>query len=217
MKNRKVLFLDMDGTLYPVEQSSFLESEIHNQIRERTIKYICKKLGFDFKKAEEIFEMLMEEYPKYYSVGLKKLYGLERREYLDYVWNMDASKLIRPQTDLRKLLKELSSFYEIYLVSDAPKIWIENVSNFLNIKDLLKDKFSGTDLNKKKKEGLFKELIDRVDCSPENIFMVGDEEDVDIIPAKKERINTIHVNKNNESPAKYKIKNLSELRKILLG
>lgn len=217
MENKKILFLDMDGTLYPIEKTSFLESEIHNQIRERTIEYICKKLKFGLKKAEEIFEMLMEKYPKYYSVGLKKLYGLERREYLDYVWNMDASKLIKPQINLRKLLEELSLRYEIYLVSDAPKVWIESVSNFLNIDELLKGKYSGTDLNKKKKEGLFKELINQFNCSPENVFMVGDEEDVDIIPANNEGINTIYLGKNNESSAKQKIRNIAELKKILLN
>lgn len=216
MQDKKILFLDMDGTLYPIEKRSFLDSPIHDQIKERTILYICRKLGFKNEKAEKIFHMLMQKYPKYYSIGLNKLYGLERREYLDFVWNMDASDLIKPQKKLRSFIKLLSSKYDIYLISDAPKVWIENVSKFLDINDLLKGKFSGTDLNKKKKEGLFEYLIYLIKVFPKDIFMVGDEEDVDILPAKNLGIKTIHICNGKQSQADYQADNLFEIKKILL-
>ncbi|MFH1823126.1 MAG: HAD family hydrolase [archaeon] len=212
--NKKILFLDMDGTLYPIEKGSFLKSKTHDQIKKRTIQYICEKLNFSQEKAEEIFDLLMKDYPKYYSVGLKELYGLERREYLDFVWDMNASKLINVEKETIELIRLLSEKYDIYLVSDAPKIWIENVSQYLGISNLLKGKFSGTDLNKKKKEGLFEDLISLVQKNPNEIFMVGDEEEVDIIPAKKLGINTIFIGK--ESSADYNIEKLSEIKNILL-
>ncbi|MDE1848647.1 MAG: HAD family hydrolase [Nanoarchaeota archaeon] len=214
---RKVLFLDMDGTLYPIEQASFLCSPVHDQIRERTIKYICEKSGKNLEEAKKIFEKLMKDYPKCYSFGLEEWFGFNRKEYLDYSWNMEASKLIKPQPELRYLLKDFSEKYDIYLVSDAPGIWIKNVINFLGIGTFLKGQFSGTDLNKNKKEGLFRELLIKTSSPPREAYMVGDEDDIDIMPANKEGIITIHITKDKGSSGHYKANNLKEARDILMS
>lgn len=212
----KVILIDMDGTLYPIQEESFLLSPVHKEIQRRSIEFISNSLNVSLKKSHEIFMEVKKDYPKLYSIGLKKRYGIDRRKYLNYVWDIKPSDFVKFPKGVKNLLLELSKKYTLCLVSDAPKIWINNLLRNFQIEDLFINKFSGTDLNKKKKEGLFDYVLETLNLPPENVVMIGDEEDTDMIPAKNSKILTIFLGEEKKFKADYNIKSIFDLKVILL-
>ena len=100
-------------------------------------------------------------------------------------------------------------------MSDAPCIWINNVLNELDINIFFKNKiFSGEGNKRKIFNNRFDELIKKYNFKPEQIVTIGDQEESDIIPAKKLGIKTIYINNKKSKIADVSIKNLENLESI---
>lgn len=215
-KKIKVILIDMDGTLYPIQEESFLLSPVHNEIQRRSIEFISKSLNINPEKSRKIFIEIKKDYPKLYSVGLKERYGINRKKYLDYSWNINPRDFVKLPKGIKNLLSELCKKYSLYLVSDAPEVWINNLLRNFDIENLFTGKFSGTDLNREKKEGLFIHVLKTLNLSPNNVIMIGDEKDTDMIPAKNSGISTIFLGSEKEFKADYNIRSIFDLKNILL-
>ena len=214
MSGRREIFFDIDGTLYPIE-GSFFDSPLNKEIEKRTILYISKNLKTSGGRAEEIFQSIKAQYPKIYSFGLEKEYEFSREEYLNFAWNVNPPNVISQQEWIAPFMSKLQKQNNLYIMSDAPSVWISNILRYFKINKYFKKTFSGGDTKLKKKTGLFDYALSKIRANLNNYVMVGDEKDTDILPARKAGIKTVYVGQERCFSADYNIKSLQNLEDLL--
>lgn len=218
-KFKKLMIFDMDGTLYNFKQGSFGKSDLKKKIIARAKTFVKDKLNKTDSEADKILQKIVSEYGEHISVGLEKKYGINRIEYFNSVWNINPKGLVKPTPELRSFLSRLiDRGYNIVIVSDAPRVWITNVLEYLKIADFFDGKiFSGESDNRKAFVNIFDNLMKRLNYQPKDCIVIGDQEKTDIIPAKESGATAIFVNNQKESKlADYSIKSILDLKKILI-
>lgn len=108
---RYVLF-DLDETLYPASNG------LMSAIGERMRKFIEKKYGLSPQEAHA----LQKRYWEQYGTTLRGLYienGLDPREYLAYVHDVDVAQFVHPDPQLRAVLEQIPMTKVIVTNADA--------------------------------------------------------------------------------------------------
>jgi len=215
-KNKKTIILDMDGTLYRLKGGSFGNSKLKEVILRNIKIFIAQKLKKDEKGAGTILKTITSKYKECVSVGLEKEYGIDRFEYFEYVWNIDPKTLIDFNPDLKKLLKGLKQNYNIVLISDAPRVWVNKILEFLEIEEVFEELvYSGEGDTRKEFGNGFSLRIKEMGVQPSNCISVGDQEHTDIIPAKKIGFKTVYVGEKAKSTADCSIADINSLERAL--
>ncbi len=215
---KKTIIFDLDGTLYNFKEGSIKKSGLYKKILENTKKYIIKKFGKSEKEAKVLLEKILKEYGENISIALEKKFGINRYDYFSTVWDIPAKDYINAKNHkLRKILLEIQNDFDLLLLSDAPKIWIEKVLKELKINDIFESRIlSGEGDTRKIFNNVFEKVIKNLKVKPKDCIVVGDQVETDIIPAKKIGIKTIFINQNkNCALADYSIKNILEIKKAL--
>ena len=206
---------DLDGTLYPYKGNSFKDTSLYKALKQRSLEFISKKLSIGIKEATEKYNFIAKKYNFILSNGFKKEYGLDRTEYLNFAWNMDPTQHIEKDARLISMLEELSRTHDLFILSDAPSIWINKLLEFFEVGDYFKGIFSGGDNNVRKKSGLYLHALQTLNADPKNVIMVGDECLVDVVIPKKLGIATCLVGDVVSGESDYKIGDILRLREIL--
>ncbi|MDO8436061.1 MAG: HAD family hydrolase [bacterium] len=219
MENRKKLIIfDLDGTLYKLKGGSFKRSGIYKEVLKNTEQYIIDKLNKTKREAKLILKKIIKEYDESISIGLEEKFKIDRYAYFNATWNISAQKYIKINLGLRTKLLKIKNNFDLALVSDAPRVWIKNVLKELKIENIFTDNniFSGEGNIRKEFGNAFNKIIKVLNIKPEYCIAIGDQEETDIIPAKKIGIKTILINRRNKTGvADYVIKDISELKKLL--
>jgi len=214
MKAKQTIILDMDGTIYQFNGGSFRESGIYTYIRKNSIDFISNKLDKNILEAENIFENILETHGSTLglSVGLEREFGLNRFEYFDFAWNLNAGEFVAANLEIKPLLFRLQQEYDLVLLSDAPRVWVNNVLEYFDIRTFFGNNiFSGEGDIRKEYDNAFQNLINKVGVAPTCCISVGDQEKTDISPAKKLGMKTVFVGKDDSSVADFSISCLNEL------
>jgi len=195
MKSKlKTIIFDLDGTLYELEGGSFRSSPLSQKVRDNAQKYIADKLSKTPAEAQVILEDIISRYREDISIGLEKEFDLDRYDYFQTVWNISAKGIVKPNGRLRGVLERLNSNYRLVLVSDAPQVWINNVLQELDVKDLFDNYiFSGEGNSRKGFNNAFSQVLASLEIMPGECWTVGDQETTDIIPAKGLGLKTIFI------------------------
>ena len=123
---------------------------------------------------------------------MAKRYGITRREFFDIVWNINPKKIIRNSKFQVKAIRDIAKQYKkLFLLTGAPRVWMENVLGFLKLEDLFERKYHGEMFEKK--DEIFKTLANEFD--PKTILSVGDQFETDLKPAQELGIKTLLVQK----------------------
>jgi putative hydrolase of the HAD superfamily len=216
-KKKKLLIFDMDGTLYNFKEGSFRKSGLRKKVLKNAELFIAKKLSKSRAEAKIILNGIEKKYGEDISIAIEKEYGVNRYEYFDTVWDIPARKFIEKNTKLKSFLLDIAKAYDYVLVSDAPKVWIKNVLDELKISDLFEGKIYSGERKKRKGFGnIFEYLAKRLKYKPENCVVIGDQENTDIIPAKKCGMNAVLIGKQTRNTkADYTISNILGFKKIV--
>ncbi len=209
---KKIIIFDLDGTLYELKGDSYDKSLLKKEVVKNAEKYITKKLRVSNFEAKKILIEIKKKYNEGISIGLEKEYGLSRYDYFNNVWDINASKLVRYDASLCKTLNKLSKNYELIILSDAPRVWMQNVFKALKIGKYFKKNniFSGESDIRKSFGNAFEYILRIKKVKPENCISVGDQLNTDILPAKKLGMKTIYINKKiKKSDADFTIKNIN--------
>lgn len=215
--SKKFLILDMDGTLYQFKEGSFKKSKLQKEILKRAQQFLVKELSMDNNIAKKKISEIINKYGENISIGFEKEYKINRLKYFNYTWNIPAKKFIKKQTVIKKLIIGWKKNFNIILLSDSPKLWIKNVLKELELYNILKsDIFSGEGNYRKIFKNVFPEIIKKYNSRAENFIVVGDQEETDIIPAKKNGMTTVFISRKEVlKSADFNIKNIFELDRIL--
>lgn len=214
MKNQKKLIIfDLDGTLYELRGGSFKKSSLQRRVIKNAQNFIATRLAKSNFEAQRILSDVQKQYGEEISIGLEKEFGLNRYDYFNTVWNISARRIVNKEPGLRRSLLILKKTYNLALVSDAPLVWINSVFKELKIRDLFgKNIFSGEGNRRKGFSNAFSSVTRELKVRPSNCIVVGDQEETDIIPAKKLGMLSVFINRRKRSRvADINIKSISEL------
>jgi len=216
-RNKQLIILDLDGTLYDFKEGSFKMSGLNKIILRNAEKYIMNKLHKTKKEATLILRKILKKYGENISIGLEKEFSINRFDYFNSVWNINAKKFIKFDSSVRKILLKISGHYDYLLISDAPMIWIKSVLKELNVADVFSKKIISGEGDQRKIFGnIFHMILGDYKINPENCVAIGDQEKTDIIPAKKLGMRTIFISKKKSSRyADYNIRKFKEITKVL--
>lgn len=215
---RPLVIFDLDGTLYRFREGSFKRSRLRRAILKRAEDYIATKLNISGREAGEVLKKITAEWKEHISISLEKRYGLSRYEYFNTVWNLPAKPFIKKDSFLLGVLRELAKRYDFALVSDAPLVWIRNVLKELRVGSFFKGRvFSGESDVRKAFGNAIQIVAKKLKKNSRQCIVVGDQEETDIIPAKRYGATTVlvSVRPRKFSKADYVIRGINELPMVL--
>ena len=206
----------MDGTLYKFKGDSFRNSGLYGVVIENTVSYICNKLGKTKLEAQEVLDAILKKYGNSISIGLENEFKIDRYDYFNSVWNINAKKYVKFDSTISAFLLELQKNFDLVLLSDAPVIWISRVLDYLGIMEIFKNNiFSGEGDARKEFGNAFEKICKTMNIKVNRCIVIGDQEETDIIPAKKIGMKAVFIGKSKNSIADYTINNIHELKKLV--
>ena len=166
LKNKKILLLDLDGTVYQDLEAVF------GQVSKLMTKYISEKLKIDLKKAKE----LQTNYFYKYNTSLNGLmihHDIPPLEFLNYVHNIDLS-FMKKDLILREQLEKLDMRKLIFTNGSADHA--KNILSHLGIEDLFEGIFDITDAKyqPKPEPNAFDLMVKKFGINPKDTIYVED-------------------------------------------
>jgi HAD superfamily hydrolase (TIGR01509 family) len=208
-RDNQLLIFDLDGTLYELEGGSYEESPLSDHVQSRKKEFFRKKLGED--SVEETLSRLADRYGQDTSLAVENEYGVDRREYFDFVWDIDPEKIINPRGSIEEVM-DLP--YRKAVLTTSPNIWATRALDDLGISEEFEYIQTGEADERKPKKSAYWKLLNKLEEEPEESIMIGDQENHDIIPANSIGISTVYIG-GSSAKADYEIDNLDELIDIL--
>ncbi len=102
MKNYRVLFLDLDDTLYPPETG------LWKAIRDRIQGYLTERMGFSAAEAEQLRGQYLHRYGTTLE-GLRRHHQVDPEDYLHFVHDIPVEEVLRPDPALRDMLQRIKA------------------------------------------------------------------------------------------------------------
>lgn len=197
LTNKSILIFDMDGTLYQQDgdNGTFTNSSLFKKVMENSAKFVINRERCTKKRAEELVQKALVTDTIGISSFMADRYGITRAEFFDVVWNIDPAKILRGFNTQKKIIKKLkANDLRLFLLTGAPRIWMENVLNFLGIINLFERKYNGEMFGKK--DEIFNKLVNEFD--PKCLLSIGDQFDSDLKPAQDLKIAILEIKKPND-------------------
>jgi|GEM_PF-899505 len=214
----KLIIFDMDGTLYEYEGASFSQSGAYQEVLKNATLFIAKKLGKTIIEAELVLNDIKERWGEQISLALEKEHGISREEYFNTVWDIKAEEYIKMNDELKPFLEKLSQKYQLVVLTDAPTVWVKNVLEALGVEKIFNGNiFDGTGDARKGSGVAFERVLKNFSFTPAEVFMIGDQENIDIQPAKNAGLVTVYLNKSGQKSdyADFSITSLFDLQYVL--
>ena len=208
----KVISFDLDGTL--------VKSTYANSVwLEGLPKLYAKEKNLPL---EDVKKYIFKEYEKV---------GENRKEWYDIDWwfkhfnlNFDWQNLldeyrytVEIYPDTKKVLKKLSKKFDLIIISNAKREFIDIQVNETKIKPYFSHIFSSiSDFDTvKKKPSVYKQICDKINIKPDEMIHVGDSKEFDYESPRKLGIKSIYINREKEIKNKDIINSLNDLTNIL--
>jgi len=210
---KKLIVFDLDGTLYKLRGGSYNKSPLKKKVLVNAQNFVALKLSKNKTEAKNIINLIQKKYGEQISIGLEKEFGINRYDYFNTVWDIPAKGIVRRTKNLRGLLLSLKKECRLVIVSDAPLVWIKNVLKELGIEDIFQGMvFSGEGDRRKEFDNIFYYISKTLKISPLDCIVIGDQEDTDVIPAKKLCMKTVFIHSKLQSrEADLSIKSIQSL------
>lgn len=189
-KQRNVLVLDMDGTLYDLIQNdgsparNYFGSKLRTKVEKKAVDFVSALGNVDGFEAQSIVEEGLQD-----SVGLSNFisrkFRIPRQVYFESVWDLDPEGLIELGDGIVDEIYRLSGGVfgsdkiKLVLLTSAPKVWMNNILNYLGLDEVFELKYTGEDFSDKIE--IFELLAGRY--NPRQILSMGDQLQTDIEPA----------------------------------
>ena len=202
---------DMDGTLYSLG-GTYLTSPLFIEIHSRIDSFIQKQLGLNSTEVSLEKERLMNIYGEHLSIALEKEHGIDRMLFFNTLWDVEVEKFVPKNPALKELFSRLNG--NVAILTNAPRIWADKVLKHLEIFDLVNPLiFTGEGDVRKPNPQQFIQVCQALDVEAKNVCSIGDQEESDIIPAKKLGMKTVIVGKSNH--ADFEIDSIADFEKLL--
>jgi putative hydrolase of the HAD superfamily len=157
---------DLDNTLYPTG------STIYDVIGARMTDYIARAAGVDAETALDLREAYFQRYGATLS-GLIKHHGVDGRDFLDYVHDVDLS-IVDPDPELAELIARLDGPRLVF--TNGARSYAERITTRMGLGGLFHDLFDieAAGFVPKPQRGAFEALIARHGVDPTRTVMFED-------------------------------------------
>lgn len=195
-QQRKVVIFDMDGTLYQLDGNNcgYSGSTLETKVLENCRRFIRQKENISDSQTESVINQGLQD-----RIGLSNFlaqrYNITRKQYFDEVWDIDPQGIVFSyQIPVEAVTKLSQTAKKLILLTSAPQIWQQRVTEFLGISQCFESVYTGEDFNQKKE--IFSMLAQRYE--PSKILSIGDQEPTDIAPAAALELSTLLVSNPND-------------------
>jgi len=191
-RDKKIIF-DMDGTLYPYRLSAETGlPKLHSDLNQRVLEFFRNEFAVDDETAKLMYEEINEQYDGSLSIGLERLYGVDRYRFFADTWVADPQDYMKIDLVLAKKLMSMRG--DVLLLTAAPRVWATRVLDYLGLSGVFEEKVitGEPDLRKPNPE-VFQQAARILESEPSSIISVGDQNHSDILPAKSLGMVTIIV------------------------
>lgn len=191
MHKARVIFLDLDDTLYP-QTSGLWEA-----IGERILSYMTDRVGIAGAEADRLRAKYLHQYGTTLN-GLREEHHIDPHDYLDYVHDVSIEDYIHPDPVLKRILAEIQQKRVIF--TNASPAHAQRVLHRLGIEDHIDDIIDIVRLdfvNKPSAEAYTRALAIMDESDPSSCVLVDDRID-NLLPGAAMGMATILV--GNKSP-----------------
>jgi putative hydrolase of the HAD superfamily len=122
----RVLFIDLDDTLYPSD------SGIWGMIRERMQQYMLDEMGFPPEEVPTLRHRLWKQYGTTLR-GLQMEYEVDMADFLDYVHDIPVEEHLQPDPELSQFLNSLPQ--RKFIFTNAHTTHAKRVMDLLEVTD----------------------------------------------------------------------------------
>ncbi len=214
----ELIIFDMDGTLYTFDSSgkddAIFNTGFYREIEQRGIEFIMRRLSIPTEKAREIRETIFRDYNGDMSIGLETEYGIGRSDYFGFVWNVDPSRYITVDEELRELMRSIQC--KKALLTTAPQVWANKVLQRLSIDDQFDGLWFGDGDIRKPDRRAYSQVTDSLNVKPERTLIVEDEPKY-LKPAKELGMTTLLIGSETAPWINCYIPDIYEIQKIIGG
>jgi HAD superfamily hydrolase (TIGR01509 family) len=209
MQRTHYFIFDLDGTLYRYDKGHgtyFRKSSFHAAVKSRILQLISERSPIN---PFHEYERIKREYSGDFAEAMLRLYNVHKKHYYEYVWSIDPRKYVRRNKFLRSQLLQVSKRFII--LTGSPKIWALSVLDHLGIRDIVGNSIITYESGyRKPSQEAFLHALNKLKSIPERTFVIGDDEQIDIFPAKSIGIKTLLIGKSSKSSADFKSKSFGE-------
>ena len=184
----KSYIFDQDGTLYPDENT------LSKMLRDKTKKWIKKELNLSDKEIEKLYDSLPKRYANPFD-GFISL-GLTIKGYYEEVFEkVNPFEYVERDETLIKTLNDISA--DKFIVTLASKNYSLKLQKALGIDTLINETLFMIDFYPETSKSVaYNNIAKRKQLNPAEICVVGNNFDVDILPAIENGFQSILVGKS---------------------
>jgi len=206
MNKIKCFIFDQDGTFYPEE------SVLTNALRKKTKNWIMKRLSLNKKEVEKLYGKLPKKYPNALE-GFQSL-DLPIKDYHKEVFDtINPQKYLSRDKKLISTIKELKG--EKFVVTFSSKKYSKALQKTLGIHKLIKKTYYSVDfLPETSKLFVYEHIRKQNRLKKGQILVVGNNLEVDIIPALNEGYKVVLIGSLIKKPNIKAIPNIYHLLEI---
>jgi putative hydrolase of the HAD superfamily len=165
-KDIDVWIFDLDNTLYPAHCNLFAQMDV------KMGEFVSNFLNIEYDEAKALQKQYFAEYGTTLN-GLMACHGLSPQDYLDYVHDIDVSK-IEPDLRLSEALEQIDGRKIIF--TNASAAHAVNVSRQLGIDHHFEEIFDihKTDFVPKPEKSVYERLLSELDIDPKRSVFFED-------------------------------------------
>jgi putative hydrolase of the HAD superfamily len=205
----RVLFFDLDETLYPKSNG------VWSAISDRIHAYIIDRLDLTHEEADTIRSQFLEQYGTTLE-GLRIRFGIDPLDYLEFVHDIPIEEMIDPDPELETMLRQL--YPRRLIFTNASINHANRVLQVLGVQglfDQIIDILALNLRNKPKPAAYQRALALAGNPAPEECLII-DDRIPNLVPAKTLGMKTVLVgNGNPGSEVDYCIPRITDLLKTL--
>jgi len=216
-RNYGLIIFDIDGTFYKfkdrIENGGRIILPIRQEVLSRGIGFISRRLGVSEQEAARISQDNIALYGSV-GAGLERRFGVNIQEYFFAAWNVDPSKYMDPDPEMRGLISGIQQKKAV--LTSSPSIWAGNVLGFFEIDDLFNGYWFGDHGTKKPNRVAYTQVLDGLQTPAERTVFVDDEL-ANLRPAKELGMTTVLVGDCVDPSVDYNVESVHEVPRLIKG
>jgi putative hydrolase of the HAD superfamily len=209
--NWRVVFFDLDDTLYPSS------SGVWHAIGERIQAFVMDRLGLTYDEATQLRRTYFDQYGTTLN-GLWHNHGIDPSDYLEYVHAVPIEDMIRPDPDLSSMLQELPQKRIVF--TNASRQHAERVLACLGISahiDSIVDLFA-LEMTNKPERAAYGRALELAGESDPGLCVLADDLPRNLVPARAMGMTTVLVGpEQQDGAADLRIERIADLTRALPG
>lgn len=192
-QNLLALIFDMDDTLYS-------STELKRAYRQAACNLVAEVKGIDGPEAKAFYDRTRTDlaarcgYNPTNALTLRE-FGIDWKTWRDQsIRTIDPRRFLRQDPELLTTISILSSHYRLGLLTNNNRVQTDRILEILGVGSFFQSILTVSETGKSKPDPTLCLTMARLlDVPPEACLAVGDEEGIDLIPARATGMRTYHV------------------------